>query len=89
MGPAPRGCPWRPARCEAITSGGRGPSAPLCRLDRCELSSACGAALGSVVGTSPALTELGLAGNKALGDEGVRLLCEGLRRGAGPLRELR
>uniref|UniRef100_A0A8C6N736 Uncharacterized protein n=1 Tax=Melopsittacus undulatus TaxID=13146 RepID=A0A8C6N736_MELUD len=73
--------------CQAIT--GPGPSAPLCRLDRCELSSACGAALGSVLGTSPALTELSLAGNKDLGDEGVRLLCEGLRSGAGSLRELR
>uniref|UniRef100_A0A672TJR8 NACHT, LRR and PYD domains-containing protein 3 n=1 Tax=Strigops habroptila TaxID=2489341 RepID=A0A672TJR8_STRHB len=64
------------------------PSAPLCRLDRCELSGACGAALGSVLGSNPALTELGLAGNKDLGDKGVRLLCEGLRRGAGSLRAL-
>ncbi|XP_065539381.1 NACHT, LRR and PYD domains-containing protein 6 isoform X2 [Lathamus discolor] len=73
--------------CQALEASGC--QLKTLRLDRCELSSACGAALGSVLGTSPALTELGLAGNKDLGDEGVRRLCEGLRRGAGPLRELR
>ncbi|KAM9014757.1 NACHT, LRR and PYD domains-containing protein 6 [Ara ararauna] len=73
--------------CQALEASGC--KLKTLRLDRCELSSACGAALGSVLGASPALTELSLAGNKDLRDEGVRLLCEGLRRGAGPLRELR
>ncbi|XP_033917987.1 NACHT, LRR and PYD domains-containing protein 6 [Melopsittacus undulatus] len=73
--------------CQALEASGC--KLKTLRLDRCELSSACGAALGSVLGTSPALTELSLAGNKDLGDEGVRLLCEGLRSGAGSLRELR
>ncbi|KAM4667427.1 NACHT, LRR and PYD domains-containing protein 6, partial [Amazona ochrocephala] len=73
--------------CQALEASGC--KLKTLRLDRCELSSACGAALGSVLGISPALTELSLAGNKDLRDEGVRLLCEGLRRGAAPLRELR
>ncbi|XP_061306979.1 NACHT, LRR and PYD domains-containing protein 6 [Pezoporus flaviventris] len=73
--------------CQALEASGC--KLKTLRLDRCELSTACGTALGSVLGTSPALIELGLAGNKDLGDEGVRMLCEGLRRGAGPLRELR
>ncbi|XP_062479352.1 NACHT, LRR and PYD domains-containing protein 6 isoform X2 [Pezoporus occidentalis] len=73
--------------CQALEASGC--KLKTLRLDRCELSTACGTALASVLGTSPALAELGLAGNKDLGDEGVRMLCEGLRRGAGPLRELR
>ncbi|KAM9278480.1 NACHT, LRR and PYD domains-containing protein 6 [Morus bassanus] len=59
------------------------------RFDQCQLTGACGGALASVLSTKPTLTELDLAGNEDLRDGGVKLLCEGLRRGACHLRELR
>lgn len=68
----------------------RGSSLRLsCRFDRCQLTSACCAALASVLSVNPTLTELDLAGNEDLRDSGVKLLCEGLRRGACQLQTMR
>uniref|UniRef100_A0A8B9Z6S3 NACHT, LRR and PYD domains-containing protein 3 n=1 Tax=Buteo japonicus TaxID=224669 RepID=A0A8B9Z6S3_9AVES len=68
----------------------RGSSLHLsCRFDRCQLTSACCAALASVLSVNPTLTELDLAGNEELRDGGVKLLCEGLRRGACQLQTMR
>uniref|UniRef100_A0A663ES90 NACHT, LRR and PYD domains-containing protein 3 n=1 Tax=Aquila chrysaetos chrysaetos TaxID=223781 RepID=A0A663ES90_AQUCH len=60
-----------------------------CRFDRCQLTSACCAALASVLSVNPTLTELDLAGNEDLRDSGVKLLCEGLRRGTCQLQTMR
>ncbi|KAM6321758.1 LOW QUALITY PROTEIN: NACHT, LRR and PYD domains-containing protein 6 [Podargus strigoides] len=58
-------------------------------FDRCQLTGACCGALASVLGANPTLTEVDLAGNEALRDGGVKLLCEGLRGGACQLQTLR
>ncbi|XP_012581543.1 PREDICTED: NACHT, LRR and PYD domains-containing protein 1-like [Condylura cristata] len=65
---------------------------PRCRLKtlwlvRCGLTSSSCQALASALSTSPCLTELHLQQNN-LGDQGVRLLCDGLRQPACPLRLL-
>ncbi|KAM6133375.1 LOW QUALITY PROTEIN: NACHT, LRR and PYD domains-containing protein 6 [Phoenicopterus ruber ruber] len=59
------------------------------RFDRCQLTGACGGALAPVLSQNPTLTVLDLAGNEDLRDDGVKLLCEGLRRGACRLQTLR
>lgn len=48
------------------------------RLVGCGLTSRCCGALAAALSDSPRLTELDLQQNK-LGDEGVRLICGGLR----------
>uniref|UniRef100_A0A673VDH4 NLR family pyrin domain containing 1 n=1 Tax=Suricata suricatta TaxID=37032 RepID=A0A673VDH4_SURSU len=65
--------------CEAL-------KAPSCRLETvrlvgCGLTSGCCRALASTLGAGPLLTELDLQQNE-LGDDGVRLLCAGLRHPA-------
>ncbi|NXQ79803.1 NLRP3 protein, partial [Nyctibius grandis] len=73
--------------CQALEASGC--ALKQLRLDRCRLTGACCGALASVLGTQPTLTELDLAGNEELGDGGVTLLCEGLRRGGCQLQTLR
>ncbi|KAM6392645.1 LOW QUALITY PROTEIN: NACHT, LRR and PYD domains-containing protein 6 [Pluvialis apricaria] len=57
------------------------------RFDQCQLTGTCCGALASVLSVNPTLTEL--AGNEDLRDGGVKLLCEGLRRGGCQLQSLR
>ncbi|KAM6204215.1 NACHT, LRR and PYD domains-containing protein 6 [Sarcoramphus papa] len=59
------------------------------RFDRCQLTGACCGALAPVLSVNPTLKELDLAGNKDLRDSGVKLLCEGLRRGGCQLQTVR
>ncbi|XP_056681417.1 NACHT, LRR and PYD domains-containing protein 3-like isoform X2 [Monodelphis domestica] len=71
----------------------RGLGAPRCRLRKlelanCRLGPACGPCISSVLGAPSSLQFLCLSGN-ALGDAGVRELCEGLRRPGCALRELK
>ncbi|XP_069660642.1 NACHT, LRR and PYD domains-containing protein 6 [Haliaeetus albicilla] len=73
--------------CQALEKSGC--KLKMLRFDRCQLTSACCAALASVLGVNPTLTELDLAGNEDLRDSGVKLLCEGLRRGACQLQTMR
>ncbi|KAM6408115.1 LOW QUALITY PROTEIN: NACHT, LRR and PYD domains-containing protein 3-like [Rhynochetos jubatus] len=82
MGSSPlRGVPETKRAC--------GQSAVEGRFDQCGLMAACCEALAPVLGAKPTLTELDLSGNEGLGDDGARLLCEGLRRGARRLQTLR
>ncbi|NXX74045.1 NAL12 protein, partial [Urocolius indicus] len=94
-GPQP---PKQPCRCEGTQS----PIHLLCqalhqsgcklktlRYLACQLTGACGGALASVLSVKPTLTELDLSGNGELRDGGVKLLCEGLRRGGCRLHTLR
>ncbi|XP_012581542.1 PREDICTED: NACHT, LRR and PYD domains-containing protein 1 [Condylura cristata] len=78
--------------CSAVQSLCEALRCPRClletlRLVRCGLTSSSCQALASVLSTSPCLTELHLQQND-LGDRGVRLLCDGLRQPACPLRLL-
>lgn len=59
------------------------------RLRYTRLTSACCQDLAAVLGTSPHLEELDLSFNMGLRDDGVQLLCEGLRHRACQLRVLR
>ncbi|NXS75723.1 NAL12 protein, partial [Pandion haliaetus] len=65
------------------------PAKQACRFDSCQLTGACCVALASVLSVNPTLMELDLAGNEDLRDGGVKLLCEGLRRGACQLQTMR
>ncbi|NXA16377.1 NLRP3 protein, partial [Sapayoa aenigma] len=58
------------------------------RLQWCRLSQSCCVALAALLAEHPSLARLEL-GDGALGDGGVRLLCEGLRRPGCRLRVLR
>ncbi|XP_066467274.1 NACHT, LRR and PYD domains-containing protein 12-like [Tiliqua scincoides] len=63
---------------------GEGLSHSHCMLEKlgvwdCNLTSACGSDLCAILRTSQTLTELRLASNSALGEQGVQLLCEGLK----------
>ncbi|XP_064516034.1 NACHT, LRR and PYD domains-containing protein 12-like [Pseudopipra pipra] len=58
------------------------------RLQWCRLSESCCAELAALLAEHPSLAQLEL-GDGALGDRGVRLLCQGLRRPGCRLRVLR
>lgn len=73
-----------PACCRAV-----GQSVPLsCRLQWCGLTEGDSGALGTLLATLPSLVHLEL-GDGALGDDGVRMLCAGLRQPGCQLRVLR
>ncbi|NXU91120.1 NLRP3 protein, partial [Xiphorhynchus elegans] len=68
----------------------RAPRSPRlsCRLQWCRLSESCCAELAALLAEHPSLAQLEV-GDSTLGDGGVRLLCEGLRRPGCHLRVLR
>lgn len=54
------------------------PSSP-CRLGNCDLTAGCCATLATIMATKQCLTELDLSYNP-LDDEGIRKICEALRK---------
>ncbi|XP_075609234.1 NACHT, LRR and PYD domains-containing protein 6 [Balearica regulorum gibbericeps] len=76
--------------CPGSRAEPRGSSPHLpCRFSQCQLTSPCCGALAFVISAKPTLTDLDLAGNEDLRDDGVKLLCEGLRCGTCQLQTLR
>lgn len=61
---------------------------PSCRLQWCGLTEGDSKALGALLATLPSLVHFEL-GDGALGDDGVRMLCAGLRQPDCRLRVLR
>ncbi|NXC04931.1 NLRP3 protein, partial [Orthonyx spaldingii] len=72
--------------CQALRH--RGSALRVLRLQWCRLSESCCAELAALLAEHPGLAQLEL-GDSALGDSGVRLLCEGLRHPGCRLRVLR
>ncbi|XP_054684288.1 NACHT, LRR and PYD domains-containing protein 6 isoform X2 [Grus americana] len=73
--------------CQALEKSGC--KLKMLRFDRCQLTGPCCGALASVLSAKSTLTDLDLAGNEDLRDDGVKLLCEGLRCGTCQLQTLR
>ncbi|KFO10102.1 NACHT, LRR and PYD domains-containing protein 3, partial [Balearica regulorum gibbericeps] len=73
--------------CQALENSGC--KLKVLRFSQCQLTSPCCGALASVISAKPTLTDLDLAGNEDLRDDGVKLLCEGLRCGTCQLQTLR
>ncbi|NWI60257.1 NLRP3 protein, partial [Calyptomena viridis] len=72
--------------CRALRHSGS--ALRVLRLQWCRLSESCCAELAALLAEHPSLAQLEL-GDSALGDGGVRLLCEGLRHPGCRLRVLR